>query len=886
MKIENFSGRHFRFSNYRLFPEFNYLCRENKVIHLSPTTLRVLVVLVEGYSSVVAKETFMTKVWFGSAIEENNLAIHIGILRKLFGGDAIKTIHGKGYQFNLAVEQVNSNAETLIALSAQREAASSQNNLPRPLAPMIGRAADLAAVMNRLDHYRLVTLAGPGGVGKTRLAVELGWEMAGRFSNRVRLIDLAPLTDPDLVATATATVLGVGADGTAASVETIAAAIGRSKMLLIFDNCEHLVGVAAALIAGLLEQAPGLSVLVTTQETLGIAAEQTYKLDPLALPPPASDHLDGFGAVDLFVARAVSADRRFRLDSTNKVSVLEICRGLDGIPLALEMAAARVPLLGIDGLHAGLHERLQMLKSRAPTGETRWRSLRAMLEWSHGLLDKVEKRILRRLAIFPGSFTMDAARAVAGEETDHWDFVEGFGRLVDRSLVTVMDSEPRRYRLLETLRFYAAEQLGESGESAATEERQARYFTGLFDQAGESWESMPDDKWLQLYGPEIDNVRAALNWALAAPERASLGIALAGNAASLWLDLGFVVEGRHFVDRFLDLLDQDTPLPGAARLFLCAGYMWRTDSGRAIALIEQSVAFLRHLGDRLNLGSVLALAGNHYFFLGRTTDAELALDEARAILAGSKRWKSQLLVMRFFSKIARIKNDPADAVRHLTCARVLAWQMKDGKQESLCMMSLGEVEFLRGAIDSAIEYVKAAIDGIRAARLSGLHLANALNNLASYLMVRNDHRDARLSAREALPLIIEEGGIVLRNCLQLWALFGAGEGRHREAARLIGWVDCECDKTGEIRDYTERMIRDRLSAVLESQLAAGEIASLAAEGAHWSEAAAIAFVRDEIVSHLQPELPSSVFEAQTIALEGSHSRSSGLQAALLPARIN
>ena len=357
--------------------------------------------------------------------------VQMTALRKALGdGESgiryVSTIQGRGYRFIAPVSHSKTSAlqkaapplrlvgrdhpvrKTSERLSAAAsETTEPDTNLPQRLAAVIGRAAELAELQESIGRNRLVTLVGTDGIGKTRLAVELGWLSTGLFADGVWLIDLAPVTDPAVVTSATATVLGVALRDAEAPVQAIAAAIGKQRWLLIFDNCEHLIAAAAELIEALLERVPGLSVLATSQEILHVAAEQIYRLNPLALPPAAGSvaKIAGFGAVALFVERARAADRRFVLDAGNAAGVAEICRRLDGIPLALEMAAARLPLLGIEGLRARLDERLFMLTTGAHTAETRHRTLRNMVEWSLGLLDPADQRVFRRLAVFAGSFS-------------------------------------------------------------------------------------------------------------------------------------------------------------------------------------------------------------------------------------------------------------------------------------------------------------------------------------------------------------------------------------------------------------------------------------------------------------------------------------------------
>ena len=368
---------------------------------------------------------------------------------------------------------------------------------------------------------------GTGGIGKTRLATELGLASFPQFPGGVRLVDLAPVSDPAIVLSATASVVGAQLHNPERGADAVASAIGRERQLLIFDNCEYVVEAAAALIAGLLGRLPNLSIVATSQEALHIPAEQVYRLPPLALPAGDATDIARFGAISLFVERVRALDHRFELTEINAASVAEICRSLDGLPLALEMAAGRVPLLGISGLQSGLGDRLRMLTASPAAAGTRRSTLRATVDWSYGLLDATEQQIFRRIGIFTASFSLAAMLAVV-EGADRWTIVDAFGRLVDKSLVMIEAGEPPRYRLLETLRLFAADKLQASGEKDIVSERHARHVVEALQRAQLAWETEPDAEWTALYSPEIDNLRMALDWSSAMPDRRQIAIALGG----------------------------------------------------------------------------------------------------------------------------------------------------------------------------------------------------------------------------------------------------------------------------------------------------------------------------------------------------------------------
>lgn len=723
----------------------------------------------------------------------------------------------------------------------------SGGNLPRPLTALIGRAGELARLTAAIARHRLICLAGPGGVGKTSLAIELGWQVNARFPGGIWHVDLAPLTDPDLVATTVSAALRAPLRAGGNPVDAVVAAIGKGRLLLILDNCEYQIGAVAELTATLLAQVPGLSVIVTSQEILGMPAEHIYRLEPLALPPPGAVAVEMFGAIALFVERARAKDERFRLDAANADSVVEICHRLDGIPLAIEMAASQLHAFGLEGLRARLGERLQMLGIGSQAMASRHSTLRRMVEWSTGLLDGREGQVFRRLAIFPGDFSLEAAVAAAGLEDDSpWEIVRTLERLIDRSLLKVEPVEPRRYRLLETLRLHIGGLLAATGEGEMVAERHARYFMALFDRAYEEWEVSPDAEWLAIYRPEIDNVRAALAWAMRDPSRSEIAISLAGSSALFWERLSLFSEGRRYVDHAVKIVDDDTPPAVAARVLRQFGILWHaSDRLRGLSALKRAVELYRGIGDRLGVGSALATIGVVYNHLGRHREAEAALFEARDSLAGSERHKSLYNVMNNLGARSVATQDAIQAKAFFSSALDAAEALQDVVREMQVLANLAEVEFGLGAVANAVELGEQALSRLRSVERSP-QLGWLLLNLASYLIVQGDVARARTYAAESLALVCEDGGQALRVSLQLWALLSCLEDRPREAARLIGFVDAGYTAAGDIREPTEQMIHRRVMNHLALVLSQGDILQLTREGALLSEKRAINLVATRI----------------------------------------
>jgi predicted ATPase/DNA-binding winged helix-turn-helix (wHTH) protein len=835
----------YRFGDFRLETDRRTLIGADGPVHLSSRAIDILSVLVDRRTRIVPKDELMTLVWPDTFVEENNLTVHISALRKVIGPARIATIPGRGYQFTGSVEGGDAAAAVPPAETPDALPAVQNSNLPEAATALIGRAVELAELSELSAQHRLLTITGPSGIGKTRLAIALAEALRPHYPDGVWLVDLAPLANPAMVVAATATALSVAPGTDGLSIETVISAVRHRSLLLLIDNCEHLVAAVAEMADALLQHAPAVAILATSQESLRSPWEQVFRLDPLGLPPADAKDVRQFGAVEFLAAQIRAQDRRFELDAGNAAAVSEICRRLDGIPLALEMAAARVPMFGIEGLRSRLDDRLHVLTTGSRTSEARHRTLRDTVAWSHGLLDPVGKTVFRRLAVFVGGFTLEAASAVVSDDGENpYDAIEALSRLVDKSLVVVEGRDRPRYRLLETLRLYALEKLDESGEAAEIAARQARYFATLLDQASAAWETTPDKEWLERHAPELDNVRAALDWSFAEPDRRTLAIALAGSSALLWMSMSRVAEGRAYIDRALDLMAPDDPSPDAARLLRHAGLFWHSvDLARAMALLRRSSDVYRRLGDRLGLGAVQAFIASIHIRLGQEAEASAALSAARVVLVPASSPKSLFNVMNNLGSLALLGNRLTEARTHFEAALSLARSQKNLTREALILANLAEVEFNLGEVDQAVERGRETVRRLRQADARA-DLGWALANLASYLLVQGDIADARQIAHEALLLVREEGGFIVRVCLQQWALLGALDGKHAQAARLLGFVEAGFSAAGESLQPTERQIHERLLAHLSDALPAERIRTEIEAGARWSEPDAVSVVLD------------------------------------------
>jgi predicted ATPase len=431
------------------------------------------------------------------------------------------------------------------------------HNLPLAVTRMIGRDEAVAALVSRLSRQRVVTIVGPGGIGKTTVALAVAERMIASYEHGVWLVDLAPLGDPHLVPSAVATVLGLEVR-TGDLLPGLVAGLRDRRMLLLLDNCERVIDSAAGLAAAVLGGAPGVNILATSREPLGVAGERGYRLGPLSSPQPSSGltaaEAEVFPAVQLFVERVTAIVEDFALTDANAPLVVEICRRLDGLPLAIEFAAPRVEVLGVEGVAAHL-DSLPLWGARRRAGTPRHQTMRAVLDWSYGLLSEDEQPFFRALGIFTGCFTVEAVTAVAMDAAKtRCDAIGRLADLVGKSLVVADVGGARpRFRLCETTRACALEKLDESGERERIARRHAEHYRDLFERAEGEELVRPMGEWLADYAQDIDNLRAALDWAYSSNGDAEIGVALTAAAAPLWMRLSLHKECRSRASRRLAL---------------------------------------------------------------------------------------------------------------------------------------------------------------------------------------------------------------------------------------------------------------------------------------------------------------------------------------------
>ncbi len=542
------------FGPYRLLPAERLLLEGDKPVRLGSRALDMLIALVEHRGEVVGRDELMARVWPNTHVDEGNLKFQISALRRTLGGGNryLLNVPGRGYSFVAPVARADE-AGTAALEPPQTENA---HNLPALLTRLIGRDDTVNRLADQLRRQRLLTIVGPGGIGKTSVALAIAEQLIPNYEHGVWLLDLAPLGDPGLVANALADALGLQIRSED-PLPGLVASLRAMKMLLVLDNCEHVIEAAATLAVAILIGAREVQIVATSREPLRIEGEHVHRLSPLASPPAsarltAADALS-FPAVQLLVERAAATLDEFELTDSDAPIVADICSKLDGIALAIELAAARVDTFGVRGVAAHLDDRFQLLSRGRRTALPRHRTLRATLDWSYQLLPEPERVVLRRVAILAGRFSEQAASSIAASaEIAASEIVESLANLVTKSLVWAdVGDLALRYRLLETVRAYALEKLGESGEREQIAGRHAEYYLGLFERAEAEAETRPMDEWLAEYRPRIDNLRAALDWAFSPSGDASIGVALTAASVPLWIDLSMMAECRRHIERAL-----------------------------------------------------------------------------------------------------------------------------------------------------------------------------------------------------------------------------------------------------------------------------------------------------------------------------------------------
>ncbi len=705
---------------------------------------------------------------------------------------------------------------------ALRSLETTPNNLPLQPTTFIGRDKELTELKRLFAAARLLTLTGSGGCGKTRLGLQLAADSLDRFPDGAWLVELASLSDPGLVPRTAATVLGLEEESAKPMTTTLVEHLKDKRVLMLLDNCEHLLDACAVLAASLVRQCPHLTILASSREALGIAGEQTYRVPSLSLPDPKEAptpaSIASFEALQLFVDRCLKVDADFRVTRDNAATLASICHRLDGIPLAIELAAARVRSLSVEEINRRLDHRFRLLTGGSRTALPRQQTLRSLIDWSYDLLHDPEKLLLQRLSVFAGGWTLEAAEVIcAGGDVEDGAVLDLLSSLIDKSLVAVEQSDTRfRYRLLETVRQYAREHLVESGGAEAIRERHRDYFVVLAEESDKKLLGAEQADALRLFEKEHDNLRLALDWSHEeAPAQEDLR--LCGAMHRFWFTRGYVAEGTAMVcaDARQRRTCRRPPWSTRGSVNAAGSLAWhQTDFRAARPLLEQGLALSRGLDDRLGL--------------------------ARSAQQPGVAWRSSKATIRRRKRSTR-RVSPCGASWGIGAARPACWAiwrwlpvsvatwslLGPLAQESLTLSrEVGDQGRVADALSILGNIARDQGDLATAWALNQESLvigrelgdrdciATALYGLGLVALLRGEYGDARSLFQEALAIRRELGDrLGLARVLEGAAALAAAQGDSLGPARTWGAAERLREELGSPMSPNERPRNDRYAAV-------------------------------------------------------------------------
>lgn len=729
-------GHTLAFGDYALhFPQ-RALSKGDAPVRLGSRALDILVALVERAGDLLTRDELITNVWGSVTVDDSALRVHLSALRKALGDgvDGARYIvneTGRGYRFVAPVARLAGPAD---AGAARASAPARFQTPPAPLGRIIGRADVVEGLAALIPDRRFLTIAGPGGIGKTTVALAVAHHVLATTATPVCFVDFAPVSDPALVANTLAATLGIPLSS-ADPVQELVAALRDETLLLLFDNCEHLVEALAPVVERLLQGAPSLRLLATSRETLRAEGEWVHRLGSLSVPlagtvVAGAEDAVRYSAISLFVERATALRDSFALTDANQGAVVDICRRLDGIPLAIELAAARVDQMDVHALAARLDDRFTLLTKGRRTALPRHKTLRATLDWSYGMLAPEEQRVLQRLSVFRAAFDMPAVVAVATcPAIDDLAVFDAITELVAKSLLSVETpgdvpggGDGTRYRLLDTTRYYALDRLAAGEEAFAVRRRHALYCCGLFADPETVWEGKAPREWLGLHSRRIDDIRAACNWAFSSEGDPALGLTLVASTASLWFHLSLPNEFLGLAEKAFDRVERSDLEGSAPHMELLAAYghaLWHTRGPvpAMAAAFEQAQSLALTLADTALEMRALWGRWAQRILAGRYSES-LALAEAFAVPAEASGDLASLqpadhmraLSLHFLGRQAQARayleavirrdQDPVRA-NHANHAQV------DGKVAAMSLLM--RILWLQGHADQAMSLARACV---------------------------------------------------------------------------------------------------------------------------------------------------------------------------------
>jgi predicted ATPase/transcriptional regulator with XRE-family HTH domain len=726
------------------------------------------------------------------------------------------------------------------------------HNLPRQLTSFFGRAGVLKEIVLLLARTPLVSIVGTGGAGKTRLAVAVASALLGKFGDGVCFVDLSPLSDPGLVPQALAGALRVEESPKRSLVETLVAYLAQKRLLIVLDNCEHVMSGARAIAGIVLSECPEIRLLATSREALAVGGERAYRIPPLDVPrgTPTPEEALRHGAVELFVDRMRAVDTQAAITPENVEPIVEICRRLDGLPLALELAAARTAVLSPSQLCERLDRIFDVLAKNEGAAISRHETMRAVIDWSSALLPSHARLLFARLAVFVGGFSLESATAVCSDERlPSSGLLESLTSLAAQSLITVdFEGGGARYHLLEATRQYALEKLEQHGERAAIAQQHGVAFLHMAERFDSEWYNAAERSWFREAQAEVDNFRAALSWSLAEGHDVSSGRLLAAALARVWYSIA-PLEGRRWVHLAIERSDEQTPIEVRARLYVADAELCSSlgEYKAALSAAQQALQLGDGLGE-LQRARAEQAAGSAFGALGRAAEGQTLLEDALAISCRLDNRRMQALVLGDLGT-ARSRCGDLEGAKGFYAEALEYYEALNLERPAASIAgNLAEVEFAAGDAAAALQLAEQARAGHEAAQ-NRRSVANVFCNMAAYLIALDCFDDARAYGREALAAVREVKRTVLTayvlqhlaavGALQPLSAHGNGDAVRKRAAMLLGFVDAWLTKLEAPREYTERQEYERVVTSLRAAMG-DRFESAMAHGAGWTEAAAVA----------------------------------------------
>ena len=765
------------------------------------------------------------------------------------------------------------------------------NNLPIQLTSFIGRENEIAEIKQELKAHRLVTLTGSGGTGKTRLSLQVAADLLEKFDHGVWFVELAPLTDSDLIPQTILSTIGISEQPNKTPLEILKEYLHEKKSLIVLDNCEHLVTAGAKVANALLNAAPGLKILASSREALGVNGELSYPVPSLSLPDikhlPAIEGLSQYEAVRLFIDRALLVVPHFIVDKDNAPHIAQICHRLDGIPLAIELAVARLKMLSVEQISKRLDDRFRLLTGGARTALPRQQTLRALIDWSYDLLSQNERLLLHRLSVFAGGWTLEAAEQVcSGDAIETYGVLDLLTQLVNKSLVVVIEhsqSGETRYRMLETIRQYAREKLLEEGGGEIIRQRHLTYFVRLAEQAKPELHRPNQAFWLNKLDDELDNLRVSLEWALSGDGKG--GLQIITNTARFWFLRSTSKEVENWLRQLLQRYDKPDSLRAKSLAIQSQCVVSNGNLDEARLLAEQSLQLARTLKDKkaeasslLNLGQVVTAQGNRELGYPLVQES-LALYQDLKDTIGQANATSWLLNNSNYNDMERFKALAWDALRlyrelgdlnrvarHLTTlaqqtiwagdlspyvagwleeARLIFDHLGSKSGKSFALEQFGMLSFWRGDYEQARTFIE---ESITLHEQSGPSLDELWLHvrLAYVILHQGETAQAQSMFKNIIRQFLEKNNVIgFVYAIEGIASLYVNQAHLERAAQLFAWADAMREKIGDHRPPVEQASVERDLAVIHSKLDDTELTRLSAEGLTMTVEQAIALASED-----------------------------------------